>query len=176
MEPWSAYLLAGAVVVVVAQAIGAWRTQVVLTRVRRFEARLGQVCDVLSLLTETTEAGLKSVAGEIERLALTDTPARDARRTARRITAAARRGRTVQEIAAEETLSEGEVRLRIHLAEAPPAGPAAEKRLPDRGGKGQAAETTAAEPRASLSRRRAASRPSAACVAVSAAGGSPTTK
>jgi hypothetical protein len=117
MDNVTASLIAGALIVIGAQALATWRNHVVLGRVRRFDERLAHVCDALALLAETTEAGLENVAGEIERLAAAEEPSRESRRSTRRIASAARRGRTVQEIAAEEAVSEGEVRLRLHLAE-----------------------------------------------------------
>jgi hypothetical protein len=139
MENPTTYVIAGAAIVIAAQAWSAWRTRIVLARVARFEDRLAHVCDALSLLSETTEAGLKSVAGEVERLRGGDEPVSGSRRTTRRMASAARRGRTVQEIAAEEAVSEGEVRLRIHLAEGQPVGGGEQDTAAERGRKGQAA-------------------------------------
>jgi hypothetical protein len=80
--------------------------------------RITQLTAGIALLTDTTEIGLRDVATEIGRLA---TPAATAPRprprtvTQRRIAVAAKRGRSVQEIAANEDVSEGEVRLRLNL-------------------------------------------------------------
>jgi hypothetical protein len=84
------------------------------------ETRLARQADALALLTETSEAGFAAVARELERGATTARPAR--RPSARRLTAAARKGRSLTEIAAAEQMSEGEVRLRLHLAGAPTTG------------------------------------------------------
>jgi hypothetical protein len=74
----------------------------------------------VSLLTDTTEGALRDVAAEITRLAATAEVARTRPRavTQRRIAGAARSGRTVQDIAATEQISEGEVRLRLQLERA----------------------------------------------------------
>jgi hypothetical protein len=78
------------------------------------EARLARQNDALALLTETSEAGFAAVARELERGAAAAKPAR--RPSTRRLTTAARKGRSAGEIAAAEQMSEGEVRLRLHLA------------------------------------------------------------
>jgi hypothetical protein len=91
-----------------------------LRRLDRLEARLGHLTDALSLLTETSEAGFRSAAVEIARIAeRADAPTAAASSTAtRRITKAAKKGRSTTEIAAQERLAEGEVNLRLHLAQA----------------------------------------------------------
>jgi hypothetical protein len=82
----------------------------------RLEDRLSHLIAGVSLLTDTTEGGLRDVALEIGRLAGTGVQARPRVRAAqRRITTAARRGRSVQDIAASEEVSEGEVRLHLQL-------------------------------------------------------------
>jgi hypothetical protein len=74
----------------------------------------------VSLLTDTTEGALRDVAAEITRLAAVKDAKRPGARAAtqRRVAGAARRGRTVQDIAASEQVSEGEVRLRLQLEKA----------------------------------------------------------
>jgi hypothetical protein len=86
----------------------------------RVDDRMAHLLAGVSLLTDTTEGALRDVAAEITRLAAV----RDAKRpgaraaTQRRVAGAARRGRTVQDIAASEQVSEGEVRLRLQLDKA----------------------------------------------------------
>jgi urease gamma subunit len=75
----------------------------------------------ISLLTDTAEGGLRDVAQEVQRLAATGVKtskpkARAA--TQRRVSNAARRGRSVRDIAATEQMAESEVRLRLQLADA----------------------------------------------------------
>ena len=123
----STLIAVGAVltVVVVAQSFLLWRLTRSLGGVQKLDEKLGHFGDAMSLLTETTESGFKAVAAELDRATVrpNDGPAKAAIKkalpgtsTAARISAAARRGRTVPEIAAAEELSEGEVRLRLHMS------------------------------------------------------------
>jgi hypothetical protein len=74
----------------------------------------------LSLLTDTTETALRDVVTEMERAAAAaDARPRSTATATRRMTSAARRGRSVQEIASTEQVSEGEVKLRLHLGGKP---------------------------------------------------------
>jgi hypothetical protein len=123
-------------VVVVAQSFLLWRLTRSLGGVQKLDEKLGHFGDALSLLTETTESGFKAVAAELDRASArpNDGPAKAAIKkampgpsTAARISAAARRGRTVPEIAAAEELSEGEVRLRLHMAKQAQTNAAASK-------------------------------------------------
>jgi len=85
----------------------------------RLDDRISHLLAGLSLLTDTTEGALRDVATEVTRLAATKDESRPRpRTTTRRVTAAARRGRSVQEIAASEEVSEGEVSLRLQLERA----------------------------------------------------------
>ena len=88
--------------------------------IERLVDRVSHLLAGVSLLTDTTEGALRDVATEITRLAaLKDVAARPAARTTtRRVSTAARRGRSVQDIAATEQVSEGEVRLRLNLEQA----------------------------------------------------------
>jgi hypothetical protein len=112
-------------VVMIGQSYLLWRLTRSLGGVQKLDEKLGHYGDALSLLTETTESGFKAVAAELDRTAArpNDGPAKAAIKkampgtsTAARISAAARKGRTVPEIAAAEELSEGEVRLRLHMS------------------------------------------------------------
>ena len=87
--------------------------------IERLDDRVSHLLAGVSLLTDTTESALRDVATELTRLAATKDAARPAARTTqRRVSAAARRGRSVQDIAAAEEVSEGEVRLRLQLEQA----------------------------------------------------------
>lgn len=91
--------------------------------IERIDDRMAHLVAGVSLLTDTTEGALRDVAGEIHRLAATGTgdrppSPRPRAATQRRIAGAARRGTTVQDIAASEQISEGEVRLRLQLEKA----------------------------------------------------------
>jgi hypothetical protein len=96
-----------------------WRLVRLARGLRAYDDRFAHLSDALSLLTETTEASFRAVAQEVERLGASGTPRSAGRTSTRRVAAAARSGKTVQEIAAAERVSEGEVRLRLHLAEEP---------------------------------------------------------
>lgn len=89
-------------------------------RIARLGDRIAQLTAGVSLLTDTIEGGLRDVAQEIDRLSAVQTGPHTKRRAAtqKRVSSAAGRGRSVQEIAAEEQMSEGEVRLRMQLAAA----------------------------------------------------------
>ncbi len=101
--------------VLLVQAVLAWRLFVAHRAAERLETRLASHGQALSLLTDTSENGFGAIARELERLAAAS--AKPARRpTTRRVAAAARNGRSVRDIAAAERVSEGEVRLRLHLA------------------------------------------------------------
>jgi hypothetical protein len=99
------------------QAALTWRLVRLGRDLRAYDERSAHLSDALSLLTETTEASFRAVALEVERLAATGASRAANRASTRRVAAAARRGRSIQEIAAAEKVSEGEVRLRLHLAE-----------------------------------------------------------
>jgi DNA-binding NarL/FixJ family response regulator len=88
--------------------------------IERLDDRVAHLLAGISLLTDTTEGALRDVATEITRLAANAeaTRLRPRALTQKRIAGAVRRGRTVQDIAAEEQISEGEVRLRMQLENA----------------------------------------------------------
>jgi hypothetical protein len=115
------YWLAGGAVLVAA-LIASFRVQLLQQRrLARLDERLAHLTAGISLLTDTAEGGLRDVAQEIERLAAlgaksSKPKARAA--TQRRVSNAARRGRSVQDIAAKEKMAEGEVRLRLQIANA----------------------------------------------------------
>lgn len=111
-------IIVGAAVAAVSGA-GTWTLH--LRQQRRIEALEGRLASLtagISLLTDTTETGLRDIAHEIGRQSSGASAPRPRSRAAthRRITGAARRGQSVQEIAASEQVSEGEVTLRLSLA------------------------------------------------------------
>src|SRR6266508_3992312 len=112
------YWLAGGGLLVAA-VIASFRMQVLQQRrLARIDERIAHLTAGISLLTDTAESGLRDVAQEIERMAA---PAKSAIPKARgvaqrRVSNAARRGKSVKDIAAAEGMSEGEVRLRMQLA------------------------------------------------------------
>jgi hypothetical protein len=110
------YLIGAAVAFLACQAVLVIALQRALRRTRDMNARVTHLGEAMGLLTETTETGFRALAAEVERLGRGPDSSRDPAASAR-MTNAARRGRSAQEIAADERVSEGEVRLRLHLAE-----------------------------------------------------------
>jgi hypothetical protein len=108
--------------VLVAALMASFRVQVLQQRrLVRLDERLAQLTAGISLLTDTTEGGLRDMAHEIERLAGANAKTSKPRAraaTQRRVSNAARRGRSVQDIAAKEQMAESEVRLRLKMADA----------------------------------------------------------
>lgn len=86
----------------------------------RLDDRVAHLMAGTSLLTDTVEGALRDVAVEIGRLAAVTEGASPRAGAAgqRRIAGAARRGHSVRDIAANEQMSEGEVRLHLQLSKA----------------------------------------------------------
>jgi hypothetical protein len=87
-------------------------------RAKHLDGRVAHLSAAMALLTYTLEGGLHDVAREVSRLGATATaapvvPQRNRTVVQRRVRGAAKRGRTVREIAAAEQMSEGEVRLML---------------------------------------------------------------
>ena len=82
------------------------------------ERRLLQLSSAVELLTDTTESGLQAAFTEIQHLTRTGV-----QRTTKqpglqsRVRRAARKGRSARDISIAEGVSEGEVRLRLTLAQ-----------------------------------------------------------
>jgi hypothetical protein len=112
------YVAIGASMAAVAAVI--WTHLQQQAAIDRLDDRIAHLMAGVSLLTDTTEGALRDVAVEIGRLAATsDGGSQDTRAASRsRINGAVRRGRTVQDIAANEEMSEGEVRLHLQLEKA----------------------------------------------------------
>jgi hypothetical protein len=109
------YAVGGLTVISLAEALVIFRLSQALKAVTRFGERLAHLASAMELLTDTTEAGLTNVGMALERSA-TPRAARSTRgATAKRIAAAARSGRAIEEIAADESLSQSEVRLHLQL-------------------------------------------------------------
>ena len=120
MSSWP--VVAAATALIVLSAVQAWlllRLSRMVAASARVEEKVGHLADALSILTETSEAGFKAVAEELTRRAASApaSPVSRARTPIARIRAAARKGTSIAEIAAAEQMSEGEVRLRLHLSE-----------------------------------------------------------
>jgi DNA-binding NarL/FixJ family response regulator len=111
------YVIAALIVVTVAQTWLLWRLVRMMGLLTGFDERLSRTVQGLELLVDTTEAGFAMLSAAERARAAEEPPARGAtKNTTRRIVNAARRGKDVPQIAAREGLSEGEVRLRVHLA------------------------------------------------------------
>ena len=109
----------GTIVLVAARLLQALRT------ILHLEQQVTRLQEGTNLLTDTVELGFRQVAAELERIAEIVSAGRApavrtqaARPTTARVKAASARGRSVREIAAAEQVSEGEVRLRLSLADA----------------------------------------------------------
>jgi len=116
-------LVAGIGVAAVVQTVLVWRAMRAVGRLAAIETRVEKFGDALTLLTDTTESAFRAVASEMTRkpaLSTRTAPAVSAART-RRITRAATRGSTTQQIAAAEQVAEGEVLLRLQMANDRPA-------------------------------------------------------
>lgn len=113
------YLWSGAGLLAMAFA-ASFRLHVLQHRkISKLGDRLANLTSGISLLTDTVEGGLRDVAQEIDRLSGANKPAAKPKAravTQRRVSAAAKRGRSVQDIAAKEKMSESEVRLRLQMA------------------------------------------------------------
>lgn len=108
-----------------------WQTRVMRTTLTALEGKLARQADALALLTETSESGFTAIAHELSRREVeVAKPQREPQRepNTRRMTTAARRGKSVKEIAAAEQVSQGEVHLRLALAKHAAADRSAQKR------------------------------------------------
>lgn len=120
-------LAAAGLVIAVATVVGLMRQRAVLVRL---DDRMTHLSAAVSLLTNTTEEGWRTLAAELARRAEPVEPvapvAAAPRSLRERIAAAAGHGRTVQDIAAAEQVSEGEVLLHLLLEKLQPEGSNAE--------------------------------------------------
>lgn len=80
------------------------------------DVRVRRLTDALALLTDTTQSGLASVAAEIERSRRSRPSGGGRVATAKRIAHAVERGRPLRDVAADEQVSESEIRLHLGLA------------------------------------------------------------
>lgn len=88
-----------------------------LTHIRE---RISRLADGLALLTDTTEAGLATIARELQQAttARAATPRASSRASvSKRVVTAAKRGDDLAVIAGKEAMSESEVRLHLALAQ-----------------------------------------------------------
>lgn len=89
-----------------------------LSELSHVRERLSRLGDGLALLTDTTEAGMETLARELQQIQRRQAAPRATSRTVnKRVAAAARKGEEVSAIADDEQLSESEVRLHLKIAE-----------------------------------------------------------
>ena len=82
----------------------------------RIEQRLSSLCTALSILTDSTEAGLREAISGLERLSGAAAASPEVRMVReQRVREAAGQGQSARDIAIAEGISEGEVRLRLRL-------------------------------------------------------------
>jgi hypothetical protein len=117
-----AWIAAGAAVVVgSAWVLMLWKAVRAMRTMAGLEARVARLTEAITLLAETSESGFRTVGEQLSAQASVQpapAEARARRTTTSRVTRAARLGVTVGEIAAAEQVSEGEVQLRLHMANA----------------------------------------------------------
>jgi hypothetical protein len=89
-----------------------------LAELSNIRERMSRLADGLALLTDTTEAGMATLAAQLDQINRKPKTARPASRAtvAKRVTEAARKGDQLPAIAADEALSESEVRLHLALS------------------------------------------------------------
>jgi hypothetical protein len=122
MNRFETYVIASGLLLLVFQGLLTFYLVRAIRRLTPLQQRVSHFGDALSLLTETADAGFRAVAVEVERLGARAIRQPASRATTARVARASQRGRSIQEIAAAEQVSEGEVRLRLHLADHGTAG------------------------------------------------------
>ncbi|MGE3957528.1 MAG: hypothetical protein AB7H96_12480 [Vicinamibacterales bacterium] len=86
-----------------------------VTGAERMHERLSHFAEALTLLTDTTEQGLANVAASLNAFGQKTATRSTTKATTRRIVSAAKKGRSVSAIAAQESMSESEIRLHLEL-------------------------------------------------------------
>lgn len=111
------WVMAGLLLAMLAQTVALVLLMRRIKSIDDLEARVSRFASALTMLTDTTEAGLSTVAGALEQLDRRRAT-RPAPRTAvtKRVVSAAKSGREVPRIARDEALSESEVRLHLAMA------------------------------------------------------------
>jgi len=100
-----------------------WKAVGLLRSLAGLEDRVARLTDALALLADTTETGFRSLTEQMVPVAAASAPGprraeQAIRTTTGRVVRASKQGQTAVEIAAAEQVSEGEVRLRLNLAQA----------------------------------------------------------
>ena len=110
------YALAALAVINALQLVLLVRLARRVTGAERTNERLAHFAEALTLLTDTTEQGLANVAAGLTAFGTKTTTRGTTKATTKRIAAAVRKGTPVASIAAEEAMSESEIRLHLELA------------------------------------------------------------
>jgi hypothetical protein len=111
----SIYIVAAILAVNALQLVLLIRLARRVTGAERVNERLSHFAEALSLLTDTTEQGLASIATGLTEFGRKTSTRGTAKAATRRIMSAVRSGRAVSAIAADESLSESEIRLHLEL-------------------------------------------------------------
>ena len=107
-------------VMTVVQAWGLWRLSRLMKTLAPLDERVSSLNRAVSLLIDTTESGFEAMGRHLARKPAPVaappkvTAVRQARQ--RRVVTASRKGKSVPQIAAAESMSEGEVALRLDVA------------------------------------------------------------
>lgn len=109
----------------------------------RVETRLSHFGEALALLTDTAQTGFATIAAELERGGRRRAAGAGRAATSKRIVTAAHQGRSIQDIAADEAVSESEVRLHLGLAEERVVQPAVAHDTPVKKSRGSRRRPTA---------------------------------
>jgi hypothetical protein len=115
--------IAASVVVGTAWVILLWKALGLLRSLAGLEDRVARLTEALALLADTTETGFRSMTEQLVPVTIAAAPSarkteQPTRTTTSRVVRASKQGQTATEIAAAEQVSEGEVRLRLNLAQA----------------------------------------------------------
>jgi len=86
-----------------------------VTGVERVNERLSHFAQALSLLTDTTEHGLASIAAGLTEAGRKTNTRSTTKSTTKKIVSAVRGGRSIAAVAAEMSMSESEIRLHLEL-------------------------------------------------------------
>jgi hypothetical protein len=86
-----------------------------VTGVERLNERLSHFAEALSLLTDTTEQGLGSIAASLTEAGRKTTTRGTTKSATKRIVTAVKGGRSIATVAAEMGMSESEIRLHLEL-------------------------------------------------------------
>ena len=94
-------------------------TMRVVSELSALRERMSRLADGLALLTDTTEAGMSTLAAQITQANRESQPVKRATRASvqKRVKEAVRKGERISKIAAHEALSESEVGLHLALSD-----------------------------------------------------------